>query len=168
MKYQKCLMGTIKQQLVVTHKYRRTLPLPFVREAQACAHTCKQSWECFNPILLLHIHTWAASTPSSRGSFYFTIARAGLEMEDGTFSFMGLPRDVIVLSVTIGPLILSRIMFYCSTTANVWVHYLHPLLLKTSRAERYIKEHLICQGEACRRWLMLHTHNLHVYQVKGE
>lgn len=47
-----------------------------------------------------------------------------------TFSFIGQPRDVIVLSVSIGHSMLSHIPAHCSLSANAGVHYLHGPVLK--------------------------------------
>lgn len=78
-----------------------------------------------------HTHAWAPSQPSPWD--HNAIRWAVLNIVGRTFSFIGLPGDVIVLSVCIGPLPLSHIMVYWSVTSKARVHYPHPLLLKTSR-----------------------------------
>lgn len=75
------------------------------------------------------------------GSRRCTAAQAALATVGKTFSFIGLPRDVIVLSVSTGLSMLSHIPAYCSVSANAGVHYLHRPVLKTRRPGRHVKEH---------------------------
>lgn len=57
-----------------------------------------------------------------------------------TFPFIGLPRDVIVLSVSIGPLLLSHTMACCCMIASDGEHYPHPSPLKTSRQDQHMRQ----------------------------
>lgn len=97
-------------------------------------------------IKLYHIHMPGLAVNPAHGIMLLHYRVRSTRDGGRTFSFIGLPEYVIVLSVSIGPRLLSRVVVYCSVTANARVHYPHPSLLKTSRTDRHMKE---CQQVYC-------------------
>ena len=75
-------------------------------------------------------HARAYQSARPMGSSCYTTGWAVLEMVGRTFPFIGLPRDVIVLSVSVGPLLLSRTTACCCMTAKDGEHYPHPLAVE--------------------------------------
>lgn len=116
-----------------------TRPQTHTSICQRCTHPHKSLRSAITSYCTTYTCLGSQST-QPMGACCFTIGWVVLEMAGRTFSFIGLPRDVIVLSVSIGPLLLSHIMVYCSVTASARVHYPHPSLLKTSRPDRHMKE----------------------------